>query len=53
MVMGFGPPEGDPEVWAALEAARKTTGDDVCAAGLGRVLISLRRTRTILLFIRK
>ncbi|HUI42883.1 MAG TPA: SIS domain-containing protein [Terriglobia bacterium] len=21
MVMGFGPPEGDPEVWAALEAA--------------------------------
>jgi D-sedoheptulose 7-phosphate isomerase len=23
MVMGFGPPEGDPEVWDALEAARK------------------------------
>lgn len=23
MVMGFGPPEGDPEVWNALEAARK------------------------------
>src|SRR5579871_1078347 len=23
MVMGFGPPEGDPEVWGALEAARK------------------------------
>src|ERR1700685_2452681 len=23
MVMGFGPPEGDPEVWAALEVARK------------------------------
>jgi D-sedoheptulose 7-phosphate isomerase len=22
MVMGFGPPEGDPEVWAALDAAR-------------------------------
>jgi len=22
IVMGFGPPEGDPEVWAALEAAR-------------------------------
>src|SRR3977135_2703015 len=21
MVMGFGPPEGDPEVWAALEVA--------------------------------
>jgi D-sedoheptulose 7-phosphate isomerase len=23
MVMGFGPPEGDPEVWAALEEARR------------------------------
>ena len=23
MVMGFGPPEGDPEVWAALEVARE------------------------------
>jgi D-sedoheptulose 7-phosphate isomerase len=23
MVMGFGPPEGDPEVWAALDAARQ------------------------------
>jgi len=23
MVMGFGPPEGDPEVWAALESARQ------------------------------
>jgi D-sedoheptulose 7-phosphate isomerase len=23
MVMGFGPPEGDPEVWAALEEARQ------------------------------
>jgi D-sedoheptulose 7-phosphate isomerase len=23
MVMGFGPPEGDPEVWSALEAARR------------------------------
>src|SRR6202048_421766 len=23
MVMGFGPPEGDPEVWAALEVARQ------------------------------
>ncbi|MFZ0520364.1 MAG: SIS domain-containing protein [Candidatus Acidiferrales bacterium] len=23
MVMGFGPPEGDPEVWAALDAARR------------------------------
>ena len=23
IVMGFGPPEGDPEVWAALEAARE------------------------------
>jgi D-sedoheptulose 7-phosphate isomerase len=23
MVMGFGPPEGDPEVWAALEAAHR------------------------------
>src|SRR6202521_5860877 len=23
MVMGFGPPEGDPEVWAALESAQK------------------------------
>ncbi len=22
IVMGFGPPEGDPEVWAALESAR-------------------------------
>src|SRR5271156_283092 len=22
IVMGFGPPEGDPEVWAALDAAR-------------------------------
>src|SRR5690348_6371235 len=22
MVMGFGPPEGDPEVWAALDLAR-------------------------------
>ncbi len=22
IVMGFGPPEGDPEVWAALETAR-------------------------------
>ena len=22
MVMGFGPPEGDPEVWAAIDAAR-------------------------------
>src|ERR1700676_2736833 len=23
MVMGFGPPEGDPEVWDALDAARQ------------------------------
>ena len=23
IVMGFGPPEGDPEVWAALESARR------------------------------
>jgi len=23
MVMGFGPPEGDPEVWSALEAGRR------------------------------
>ena len=23
IVMGFGPPEGDPEVWAALDAARQ------------------------------
>src|ERR1700726_2344335 len=23
IVMGFGPPEGDPEVWAALDSARK------------------------------
>src|ERR1700683_4143554 len=23
IVMGFGPPEGDPEVWAALDAARE------------------------------
>jgi D-sedoheptulose 7-phosphate isomerase len=23
MVMGFGPPEGDPEVWAALDSARQ------------------------------
>ena len=23
MVMGFGPPDGDPEVWTALEAARR------------------------------
>jgi len=23
MVMGFGPPEGDPDVWAALESAQK------------------------------
>jgi D-sedoheptulose 7-phosphate isomerase len=23
MVMGFGPPEGDPEIWAALDAARQ------------------------------
>ena len=23
MVMGFGPPEGDPEVWSALDTARR------------------------------
>src|ERR1700689_5312293 len=23
MVMGFGPPEGDPEIWAVLDAARE------------------------------
>ena len=30
MVMGFGPPEGDSEVWAALEAARAPRHDS-CA----------------------
>ncbi len=28
IVMGFGPPEGDPEVWAALDAARARESDD-------------------------
>jgi D-sedoheptulose 7-phosphate isomerase len=34
MVMGFGPPEGDPEVWAALEAARKRQAMTFALPGL-------------------
>ena len=32
IVMGFGPPEGDREVWAALDEARRQPRDDVCFA---------------------
>ena len=38
MVMGFGPPEGDPEVAAALEAAGRARRDDLRAPGRGREL---------------
>lgn len=34
MVMGFGPPEGDPEVWAALELARSRDAMTFALPGL-------------------
>jgi D-sedoheptulose 7-phosphate isomerase len=34
IVMGFGPPEGDPEVWAALEAARARNAMTFALPGL-------------------
>jgi D-sedoheptulose 7-phosphate isomerase len=34
MVMGFGPPEGDPEVWAALDAARASGAETLALPGL-------------------
>jgi D-sedoheptulose 7-phosphate isomerase len=34
MVMGFGPPEGDPEVWAALEVARERKAMILALPGL-------------------
>jgi D-sedoheptulose 7-phosphate isomerase len=34
MVMGFGPPEGDPEVWAALEVAREGNAMTFALPGL-------------------
>ena len=33
MVMGFGPPEGDPEVWSALDSGARAAGHDFCFAG--------------------
>ena len=33
MVMGFGPPEGDPEIWAALEFARQRRAMTFALAG--------------------
>ena len=29
IVMGFGPPEGDPEVWSALDSAHSSRSDDL------------------------
>ncbi len=34
MVMGFGPPEGDPEVWAALSAAKERNAMTFALPGL-------------------
>lgn len=34
IVMGFGPPEGDPEVWAALESARSRNAMTFALPGL-------------------
>src|SRR5277367_6423465 len=34
IVMGFGPPEGDPEVWAALDAARAKNAMTFALPGL-------------------
>ena len=34
IVMGFGPPEGDPEVWAALQSARSRKAMTVALPGL-------------------
>ena len=38
IVMGFGPPEGDPEVQAALDFARARQAHDVRAARTSRLL---------------
>ncbi len=38
IVMGFGPPEGDPDVWAALELAQFAQRDDLCASRTRRLL---------------
>jgi D-sedoheptulose 7-phosphate isomerase len=35
IVMGFGPPEGDPEVWAALDTARERKAMTFAFPGLG------------------
>jgi D-sedoheptulose 7-phosphate isomerase len=34
IVMGFGPPEGDPEVWAALDAARQRHAMTIALPGM-------------------
>ena len=36
IVMGFGPPEGDPEVWAALPVAHERGRDDLRASPVSR-----------------
>jgi D-sedoheptulose 7-phosphate isomerase len=35
IVMGFGPPEGDPEVWAALDAAQRRSAMTFALPGAG------------------
>ena len=48
IVMGFGPPEGDREVWAALDEARRRQCNDVCfARGRGFLLHSCRQRRSV------
>ena len=36
--MGFGPPEGDAEIEAALDVAASRGGDDVRASGAGGIV---------------
>ena len=53
IVMGFGPPEGDPEIQAALDAASAREAHDLRLAGLPRLLRLQRRHEAIRSFIRK
>ena len=47
IVMGFGPPEGDPEVWAALASARARGAMTFALPGRRRHLMRLARHLTI------
>ena len=51
--MGFGPPEGDPEVWAALEVARERKAMTFALPGLQGLVLCCAGSRGCVSFTRK